>query len=72
LEFSRVAMDEAHVVPRDHLQGYPMLSEVARSLETAAKAQDVCKAGAAFAEVKKVCAAIQAGLGRPLREVDQS
>jgi CheY-like chemotaxis protein/HPt (histidine-containing phosphotransfer) domain-containing protein len=41
--------------------GYPTLSEVARSLELAAKGQDVGGAAAALAQVKEVCAAIQAG-----------
>jgi PAS domain S-box-containing protein len=41
--------------------GYPTLSEVAKSLELAAKAQDVDGATATLAEVKEVCAAIQTG-----------
>jgi len=41
--------------------GYPTLSEVAKSLEVAAKARDVGGATAALAEVKEVCTAIQVG-----------
>jgi CheY-like chemotaxis protein/HPt (histidine-containing phosphotransfer) domain-containing protein len=41
--------------------GYPTLSEVAKSLELAAKAQDVRGAAAALADVKEVCLAIQRG-----------
>ena len=41
--------------------GYPTLSEVAGSLELAAKAQDMDGSAAALAEVKEVCAAIQTG-----------
>ncbi len=41
--------------------GYPTLSEVARSLELAAKARDAGGAAAALAGVKEVCAAIQLG-----------
>ena len=44
--------------------GYPTLSEVAKSLELAAKAQDMGGAAAALAGVKEVCAAIQSGLER--------
>ena len=40
---------------------YPTLSEVAKSLELAAKAQDLGGAAAALAEVKEVCAAVQTG-----------
>jgi CheY-like chemotaxis protein/HPt (histidine-containing phosphotransfer) domain-containing protein len=41
--------------------GYPTLSEAAKSLEAAAKTHDMGGATAALAEVKEVCAAIQAG-----------
>jgi len=41
--------------------GYPTLSEVAKSLELAAKARDMGKAAAALAGVREVCAAIQTG-----------
>ena len=41
--------------------GYPTLSEVAKSLELAAKARDMDGATEALAEVKEVCEAIQAG-----------
>jgi signal transduction histidine kinase/CheY-like chemotaxis protein len=41
--------------------GYPTLSEVTKSLELAARARDMDQAAAALAEVKEVCAAIQAG-----------
>ena len=41
--------------------GYPTLSEVTKSLELAAKAQDLGKATVAMAAVKEVCAAIQTG-----------
>ena len=52
--------------------GYPVLSEVAKSLELAARAQDVGEAEAALAEVTKVCAAIQAGRTGHAPEVDQA
>ncbi len=52
--------------------GYPTLSEVARSLELAAKARDTGGAAAALAEVKEVCAAIQAGWTRQPAEAGQS
>ena len=51
--------------------GYPMLSEVAQSLEVAAKAQDAGKATAALVEVKHVCAAIQTGWTSRTRETGQ-
>jgi PAS domain S-box-containing protein len=41
--------------------GYPTLSEVAKSLELAAKARDLGGAAAALAGIKEVCTAIQAG-----------
>jgi HPt (histidine-containing phosphotransfer) domain-containing protein len=41
--------------------GYPTLSEAARSLELAAKAQDLGGAAAALVSIKEVCAAIQVG-----------
>jgi CheY-like chemotaxis protein/HPt (histidine-containing phosphotransfer) domain-containing protein len=44
--------------------GYPALSEVARSLELAAKARDVGRATVTLAEVKEVCAAIHIGWTR--------
>ena len=51
--------------------GYRTLSEVAKSLELAAKAQDVGGAVAALAEVKEVCAAIQTGWTSHTRETGQ-
>ena len=51
--------------------GYPTLSEVAKSLELAAKAQDMGGATAALAEVKEVCAAIQTGWTSHIRETGQ-
>ena len=41
--------------------GYPTLSEASKSLELAAKAQDIDGAAAALAGLQAVCAAIQAG-----------
>ena len=52
--------------------GYPTLSEVAKSLELAAKAQDMGGATAALAEVKEVCAAIQTGWTSQTRTGDRS
>jgi CheY-like chemotaxis protein/HPt (histidine-containing phosphotransfer) domain-containing protein len=52
--------------------GYPTLSEAARSLELAAKAQNVGGAAAALAGVKEVCAAIQAGWTGDAAEASQS
>jgi CheY-like chemotaxis protein/HPt (histidine-containing phosphotransfer) domain-containing protein len=48
--------------------GYPTLSEVARSLEVAAKARDINGATAALADVKEVCWAIQTGWTSHTRE----
>ncbi|MGD0897415.1 MAG: PAS domain S-box protein [Thermoguttaceae bacterium] len=52
--------------------GYPTLSEAARSLELAAKTQDVGGATAALAGVKEVCAAIQTGWAGDTPEAGQS
>ncbi|MHB9068310.1 MAG: Hpt domain-containing protein, partial [Pirellulaceae bacterium] len=41
--------------------GYPTLSEMANSLELAAKAQDVGGATTSLAAIKEICAAIQRG-----------
>jgi HPt (histidine-containing phosphotransfer) domain-containing protein len=41
--------------------GYPTLSEVARSLELAARGRDAGGAAAALAGVKEVCTAIRTG-----------
>ena len=51
--------------------GYPTLSEVTRSLELAAKADDMGGAAAALAKVKQVCAAIQTGWTGDLPETGQ-
>ena len=51
--------------------GYPTLSEVARSLEVAAKARDTGGAVAVLAGVKEVCAAIQTGWTSHTRETGQ-
>ena len=52
--------------------GYPTLSNVANSLELAAKTQDVAGAAAALAGVKEVCTAIQTGWARQTAEASQS
>ena len=51
--------------------GYPTLSEVAKSLELAAKARDMGGAAAALAGVKEVCAAIQTGWTGHTQETGQ-
>ena len=51
--------------------GYPTLSEVAKSLELAAKARDVGAAASALVGIKVVCAAIQAGSTGPVAEVSE-
>ena len=51
--------------------GFPMLSEVARLLELAARARDAGGAAAALAGVKEVCVAIQAGWTGQTRETGQ-
>jgi HPt (histidine-containing phosphotransfer) domain-containing protein len=51
--------------------GYPTLSDVARSLELAAKSRDVDRATAALDGVKEVCVAIQAGWTGQTQETGQ-
>jgi len=57
---------------RDPLQvGYPTLSQMARSLELAAKAEDTDGAAGALAAVKEVCAPVKAGWTSQTPEIGQ-
>lgn len=52
--------------------GYPTLTEVAKSLELAARSRDAGGAAAALAGVKEVCVAIQVGWSGQRQETGQS
>ena len=80
VENGRLAIERAEIGSFDvvlmdmnmpEMDGYPMLSEVARLLELAARARDAGGAAAALAGVKEVCVAIQAGWTGQTQETGQ-